>query len=367
MVDLDSSAGGRNLGDSMSEMNNTFRGEGISVKYDRFRIEGEEINMEVLPDDIEIGERLGQGACSTVYLARHRDTGDRFALKMFNVYDRSRRGQLLKEIKTLANVHDCDSLINFYGTFLKDGNIGVILEYMDMGSLEFLLDPKIRLTEIAFAGIAFQLIWGLAYLHFDRRIHRDIKPANVLLNSRGQVKLADFGISRELDDSQAMSSTSVGTFKYMSIERLLGEEYNASSDIWSVGIMLLEIWGKFYPFQTCCSSPIELVQSLEDIRRPDDIPILSSCPSQMKHFVCSMLTKDAVARATSGELVSDPWFSELGIFNLSDASEAVEYWLTREFEPASKSRGSKAAKNRHRAPSYEIGPSTIDSDRKSVV
>ncbi len=100
---------------------------------------------------------MGQGACSTVYLARHRDTGDCFALKMFNVYDRSRRGQLLKEIKTLANVHDCDSLINFYGTFLKDGNIGVILEYMDMGSLEFLLEPKIRLTEIALAGIAFQV------------------------------------------------------------------------------------------------------------------------------------------------------------------------------------------------------------------
>ena len=64
-------------------------------------------------------------------------------------------------------------------------------------------------------------MWGLAYLHYDNLLHRDIKPGNVLLNSRGQVKLSDFGISRELEDSQAMATTSAGTFRYMSAERYL--------------------------------------------------------------------------------------------------------------------------------------------------
>jgi serine/threonine protein kinase len=137
---------------------------------------------------------------------------------MFNVFDRSRKHQLEKEIKMLA-VLQCDALINFYGAFLKDGSIGIILEYMDRGSLEILLDRDVELTEACLAAISFQIMWGLGYLHYERRLHRDIKPGNVLINSVGEVKLADFGISRMLEDSTAMSSTSVGTFKYMSVER----------------------------------------------------------------------------------------------------------------------------------------------------
>ncbi len=108
--------------------------------------------------------------------------------------DRTRRRQLEKEIKMLASL-SCDSLINFYGAFLKDGNIGVILEYMDRGSLEFILERDVDLTEACLAGIAFQvhlnsphgislknlitrpmqIMWGLGYLHYERRLHRDVK------------------------------------------------------------------------------------------------------------------------------------------------------------------------------------------------
>jgi len=94
---------------------------------------------------------------------------------MFNVYDRERRHQLQKEIKMLSIVQ-CDSLIAFYGAFHKEGNIGVILEYMDRGSLEFIKNDNIDITEEAMAGITYQILWGLAYLHFDHNLHRDIKP-----------------------------------------------------------------------------------------------------------------------------------------------------------------------------------------------
>lgn len=326
-LDLDMSAGGRNMGDSVGGMTSTFRGEGLSVAYDHMRIDGEEVEMSVLPADIDIGKCLGQGACSKVFLATHMATGQPFALKMFNVFDRTRRRQLEKEIKMLASL-SCDALINFYGAFLKDGSIGVILEYMDRGSLEILLEPDVHLTEACLAGIAFQIMWGLGYLHYERRLHRDIKPGNVLINSRGEVKLADFGISRTLDDSTAMSSTSVGTFKYMSVERLMGTEYNASSDVWSVGIMLLELWTKEYPFKNTCSSPIELVQTLEDIVRVEDLSQLRSCPFHMSDFIAALLEKDALKRATSGELITHPWFADFEIRDLNDAITIVENWFS---------------------------------------
>lgn len=139
-------------------MNNTFRSEGISVSRDQFRVDGEEVEMQVLPADIDICDRLGQGACSTVYRAVHRGTGDSFALKMFNINDKSRRGQLTKELKALSEMK-CDCLLNFYGTFLRDGEIGIVLEFMDRGSLEILLESKaVKLSEAAAVGIAYQVL-----------------------------------------------------------------------------------------------------------------------------------------------------------------------------------------------------------------
>ena len=71
------------------------------------------------------------------------------------------------------------------GAFHKAGSIGVIIEYMDRGSLDFVIKKSIKLSEEMLAAIAYQVLWGLGYLHYDNKLHRDIKPANVLINSLG--------------------------------------------------------------------------------------------------------------------------------------------------------------------------------------
>jgi len=81
----------------------------------------------------------------------------------------------------LLTSFQCDALIALKGIFHQQGSIGVIIEYMDRGSLEFLLRADVHLTEPVMAAIAFQIIWGLGYLHYEKQIHRDIKPANILM------------------------------------------------------------------------------------------------------------------------------------------------------------------------------------------
>lgn len=99
---------------------------------------------------------------------------------MFNIYDKGQAGQLYNEILLLTSFQ-CDALISLKGAFHDEGSIGVIIEYMDKGSLEFIMDEKVEITEQVMAAISFQILWGLGYLHYEKQIHRDVKPGNILM------------------------------------------------------------------------------------------------------------------------------------------------------------------------------------------
>jgi serine/threonine protein kinase len=113
-------------------------------------------------------------------MARHKRTGELYAIKMFNVYDKAQASQLYNEILLLTSFQ-CDALIALKGVFHDEGSIGVIIEYMDKGSLEFIMDPAVQLNEHVLASIVFQILWGLGYLHYEKQIHRDVKPGNILM------------------------------------------------------------------------------------------------------------------------------------------------------------------------------------------
>lgn len=85
------------------------------------------------------------------------------------------------------------------------------------------------------------MLCGLSYLHTNNQLHRDVKPANVLINSKGQIKLTDFGITKELDKDKDFAKTSVGTRSYMSPQRIEGSEYDYKSDIWGFGLIMYEL------------------------------------------------------------------------------------------------------------------------------
>lgn len=109
---------------------------------------------------------------------------------------------LKNSIKDENNGYSCNFLVKLYGSYFDQGSVKVILELMDVGSLDNIIGfyrlAKVKpiLNEQVVAKIALQVLCGLSYLHSHNFIHRDIKPGNILLNSKGEVKVTDFGISK---------------------------------------------------------------------------------------------------------------------------------------------------------------------------
>jgi serine/threonine protein kinase len=126
---------------------------------------------------------LGKGASSYVQKARHTGTGQMMALKVINVFDKDKRHQLMKEIKTLHTAN-CPNLVSFYGAFFKDGQISLGLELMDCGSLHDIMQRVGKVPEAALAQVSKQVLVGLDYLHSTRhQIHRDIKVRRAMPTS----------------------------------------------------------------------------------------------------------------------------------------------------------------------------------------
>nr|XP_032804389.1 dual specificity mitogen-activated protein kinase kinase 5 isoform X2 [Petromyzon marinus] len=208
-------------------------------------------NEQISEQDIEYQDMLGHGNGGTVYKANHLPSGKIMAIKVIplDVTPEVQR-QIMSELDIL---YKCDSsyIIAFYGAFFVENRISIATEFMDGGSL----DMYGTVPEHVLGRIAVAVVKGLTYLWSLKILHRDVKPSNILVNTRGQVKLCDFGVSTQLVNS--IAKTYVGTNAYMAPERIAGEQYGIHSDVWSLGISFMELaLGRFpYP-QPTANAPV---------------------------------------------------------------------------------------------------------------
>ncbi|XP_041372356.1 dual specificity mitogen-activated protein kinase kinase 1-like isoform X2 [Gigantopelta aegis] len=201
---------------------------------------------ELVEEDFEKLGELGAGNGGVVTRVRHKPTALIMARKLIHLEIKPAvRNQIIRELKVL---HECNSpyIVGFYGAFYSDGEISICMEYMDGGSLDLILKRAGRIPEPILAVINNAVLKGLCYLREKHQIiHRDVKPSNILVNSRGEIKICDFGVSGQLIDS--MANSFVGTRSYMAPERLQGTHYSVQSDIWSLGLSLIEMSIGRYP------------------------------------------------------------------------------------------------------------------------
>lgn len=198
------------------------------------------------PDDLETMGDLGSGNGGFVTKVKHRPSNSVLARKVIRIeVNLAERNRILQELEVLK---DCNSpyIVGYYGASHKNSEINLFMEYMDGRSLDSILSKTTRIREDVLGKITTSVIKGLSYLKKTLNImHRDIKPSNILVNSHGQIKLCDFGVSGHLIDSIAQSF--VGTRHYMAPERLTGLKYSVHSDIWSLGLTLVELALGVYP------------------------------------------------------------------------------------------------------------------------
>ncbi|KAF2455964.1 kinase-like domain-containing protein [Lineolata rhizophorae] len=273
---------------------------------------------------IELGS-LGEGAGGAVTKCILKGGKTVFALKIITTNpDPDVKKQIVREIsfnKECASEFIC----RYYGAFMDDstGTISIAMEFCEGGSLDSIYREVKNLGgrtgEKVLGKVAEGVLNGLTYLHSQRIIHRDIKPSNILLCRNGQVKLCDFGVSGEFG-TKGDANTFIGTSYYMAPERITGQSYTITSDVWSLGVTLLEVAQHRFPFPadgTEMNPRAGLIDLLTYIVR-QPIPKLKDEPQNnirwsenFKYFIECCLEKDPPRRATPWRMLDHPWMLEM--------------------------------------------------------
>lgn len=198
---------------------------------------------------------LGEGSYGSVYLAEKKfsQNGPEFvAIKKFLMRDKKSYQSFKNELKILKNIKS-DYLIKILDYYKDSSYMYMVMEYAPNGDLEqyirSVFKNKKKVDFKFLDSIIYQVTEGLNILHKNRIIHRDIKTSNILIFDKNIVKIADFGVSKMLENNKLLANTSIGTPYYMSPEIINGKPYNYSVDFWALGCLIYNYLTNKYPFE----------------------------------------------------------------------------------------------------------------------
>ena len=249
--------------------------------------------------------KIGEGAAGEVFVATNSKTGELVAIKKMPITAENIK-LLCTEIEIMRDsTHP--NIVGYIESFIVDDNqLWVVMEYMDGGCLTDILDQfdTLKLSEEQIAFICLETLKALAYIHAKHRIHRDVKSDNVLLNTKGEVKIADFGYAAQLTQQQQKRNTVVGTPYWMAPELIRGHDYGTRVDIWSLGIMLMELaegeppYMEYQPLRALFLITTKGIPPLKD---------LDKWSPEFRDFYGKCLEKEVEKRPEANELLKHPF------------------------------------------------------------
>jgi serine/threonine protein kinase len=279
--------------------------------------------LAALGQRYDILAEAGHGSMGNVYKARDRETGEIVALKLLKpeiASDQAMMDRFKNELlfarkithKNVCRVYDFNRIAGIAYTSM---------EFVNGESLRSVLNRFGGLPMRKANDIALQICSGLKEAHAQGIVHRDLKPENVMIDSQGNVKIMDFGIARSMDVATRMTGSMVGTPAYMAPEQVSGKPVDYRTDIYSLGLVLYEIYTGVPTFHADTAVAVALKQLNEAPTPPHTLD--PSFPAPVERVILRCLEKEPAKRFSSAaELIQalSPFSSSIAVNRPPSAS-----------------------------------------------